>query len=889
VSEREKWRPLLRREDTPEQIARNIDAEFNAHLELRIKQLMDEGLSEEDARARAESLLGDAERAAVLCERTDRSWLLRDRVGHFLGSVAGDVGYALRIFRTSPLFACMAALCLAVGITFVTSIYSFLDGILINPLPFEEADELVMVGTHDYVSGDGRYLGSTYPDFLDWETRNHVFEHLAIFVWGAFTITDLDDPVRVASNEVSAAFTDVLAVTPVLGRGFTPDDYRSGAEPVVLISHGLWQRAWGGDPDILGRLITLNGVNRYQVVGVMPPHFTFPDYRDLWIPFRPAEPGPRSFPRHITFGRLRDGVSLDAARAEMHQIGIQVAAEHPEIEGRREVRVVRYGPFFTDPLRQPLLIIFIVACLVLLLACSNLANLMLSRATGRARELSLRAVLGAGRGRLIQQVMIESLVIALAGGVLGIVLGRLGLKLLLAHVPIELPGFMQFELNPGVLAALSGFVILSGFIFGLAPALAVRRGALGSSLRSDSLRMSSGRRHSLIRSGLVVVQISLVTVILLVTGMVMKSYHASHAAQLGSENNRLLAQYVSLGSWAYPEQESSLAFFSEAVDRLRNSPGVVDAYYATSALANMTNSMESIYSDETIRNSAQSLFWCNCWVVSPGYLTSTGVSLIAGRSFTELSEGERSKAIIVNEALARRLWADGKALGRSCYRSREPDPEHVFTVVGVIADEQFSSSGAAAGPRLYQPLVRDTSRRYGWLLVESGGEPRDLAPVLRETIRDLDPHLALTAPRTVDELLRERNWRTVVFAWILGVIGIFALLLTVVGIVGVVSYAVTSRRREFGIRLALGARAASVTRNVLGRSALRAGVGIAIGLAIALATMQFLSRILDNAEPHDPVIYAVVIAFLVTVTLLASYLPAYRIGRIDPVEVLREE
>jgi len=885
----EKWRMLFRREDTTGQLARNIDAEFDTHFDMLVEQLRDEGLSEEDARTRAEALIGNTELAARKCERTDRNWLLSERAGHVLGSIAADFRYALNIFRISPLFAIMASLCLAVGITFITVTWTVLDDTIIHPLPFEDADELVMVGTRDSRMGDGHWMSSSYPDFLDWEAGNHVFEHLAIFVWGAFTITDLDDPVRVASNEVSAAFTDVLAVTPVLGRSFTPDDYRPGAESVVLISHGIWQRAWGGDPDILGRRITLNGVNRYQVVGVMPPHFTFPDNRDLWIPFRPAEPGPRGLARHITFGRLRDGVSLDAARAEMHQIGIQVAAEHPEIEGRREVRVVRFGPFLTDPLRQPLLIIFIVACLVLLLACSNLANLMLSRATGRARELSLRAVLGAGRGRLIQQVMIESLVIALAGGVLGIVFGRLGLKLLLAHVPIELPGFMQFELNPGVLAALSGFVLLSAFIFGLAPALAVRRGALGSSLRSDTVRMSSGRKHVLIRSGLVVVQIFLVTIVLVVTGMVMKSYLAGHTARLGGENNRLLAQYVSLGSWAYPEQESSLAFFREAVEKLRNSPGAEDAWYTTSVLSDRADGSAGICSDETVRNSERPYLVCDFWTVSPGYFASTGVSLLAGRTFTELSEGERSNAIIVSEALARRLWADGEALGRSCYRSREPDPEHIVTVVGVIADEPFSSSEGAAGPRFYLPLVRDTSRGYGWLVVQSGGEPRDLAPVLRETIRDLDPHLALTAPRTVAELLRERNWRTVVFAWVLGVIGIFALLLTVVGIGGVVAYSVTNRRHEFGIRMALGATFGSITRSVMRRGAIMAGIGIATGLAVTLVAMRFLSGILENADPHDPVIYVLVIAFLITVTLLASWMPARRIARIDPVDVLREE
>jgi len=884
----EKWRPLLRREDTREQITRNIDAEFNTHLEMRIKQLMDEGLSEEDARARAESLLGDAGPAARLCERTDRTWLVRERVGHFLGSIVSDTVYALRIFRTSPLFACMAALCLAVGITFITVTYTILDDTLIHPLPFEDADELVMVGQVDTVPADWNWMWSSHPDFLDWEEQNHVFEHLALFSWSGASITDLDEPVRVSTSEVTIGFADVLKVAPLLGRDFVPADYLPGAEPVALIGHGLWQRAFGGDPAVIGRWITLDGESRHQIVGVMPPHFSFPDFRELWIPFMREEPGPRTMDNFITFGRLRDGVSLDAAGAEMRQIGARLIEEYPENEERGDVRVVPFGPFLFRPLRTPLLVIFIVACLVLLLACSNLANLMLSRTAGRTRELSVRAVLGAGRGRLIQQVMIECLVIALAGGVVGVVLGRLGLNLLLSNMPREVPGFMQFEMNLQVLAALTGIVITAGFIFGLAPALAVRRGALGTALRSDTVRMSSGKRHALFRSSLVGFQITLATVILAVTGLMVRSHLESRTQRLGVDSERLLGQNLGLPEWAYPARESRQAFFREAVERLCNTPGIENAAFISVAPAARNDMRETVCTSESAANSDRPYLVSRLRIVSPGWFATAGIPLLAGRNFTEADLTESRNVALVNESLARLLWGDEDPVGRNFFMSREPDPEWIHDVVGVVGNVRHGGPAEEAGPCFYLPHSLNYTRSGGWLVVRASGDPQALAPVVREVIRDLDPQLATIAPQTIIDLARERNWQTILFAWILGVIAVFALVLALLGIIGVVAYAVTNRRHEFGIRLALGASAGSVVRSILRQGAAMAGTGIAAGMVVALAAVRFLSGMVAGTSTRDPAVYAVIIVILAMTTLLASWLPARRIG-IDPVEVLREE
>ncbi len=889
MSAGEKWRPLLRREDTPEQITRNIGAEFDAHVELRVEQLKAEGLSEEEARARAESLLGDAGRAAELCERTDRSWLLRERVGHFLGSIVSDTLYALRIFRTSPLFALMAVLCLAVGITFVTSIYSFLDGILIDPLPFEEADELVMVGQDATTPEDWNWMWSSYPDFADWESRNHVFENLAAFAWARCAITDLDDPVRLSSCLVTDAFDDVLGITPFLGRAFSPDDYLPGAEPVVLLGHGIWQRAYGGDRDVLGRWITIDGEHRHQIVGIMPPRFDFPCFMEIWRPLRSEEAHPRTRDIYVTFGRLREGVSLETARADMLQIGNVLAEEYPENAERGEVQVVPYGSFQFQPLRGPLLTILVVAGLVLLLACSNLANLMLSRTIGRRRELAVRATLGAGRGRLIQQVLVESLIIALAGGVVGVVLGRLGLNLLLNGIQRAVPTFLQFDMNVRVLASLAGIIVLTGLVFGMAPALAVRRGRLGTSLRSDSLRMSSGKKHTVMRSALVTFQIALATIILTVTGLVVQSFLASRTHHLGVDTDHLLGQYLDLPQWAYPTSGDRSAFFHAGVDRLRSQPQIEAAAYISHAPAAPLDWRTGICTSVTVLNSEQPYVSTRARIVSPGYFTTAGITLLAGRDFRDADLNQDRKCAVVNETLARILWPGSDPVGRSFFRSYEPDPERVHEVVGVVGDVRHGGPGVAAGPCYYVPLSPQTTRSTGWLIVRSSGEPLSLAPVLHATIRDLDPQLAKAAPQTIAELARALNWRTILFAWILGIIAVFALVLALVGIVGIISYAVSNRRREYGIRLALGAGTGSITRGVLRHGATMAGCGVAAGMVVAIAAMRFLSSMLLNTDARDPIIYAFVITFLITVTLLAGWLPARRIGRIDPVEVLREE
>jgi putative ABC transport system permease protein len=540
-------------------------------------------------------------------------------------------------------------------------------------------------------------------------------------------------------------------------------------------------------------------------------------------------------------------------------------------------------------LRTPLLVIFFAACLVLLLACSNLTNLMLSRAADRIREFSVRAVLGAGRFRLVQQVMIESLVIALVGGAIGIILGRLGLNLLLTNLPRSVPGFLQFDINLQVLTPLVGIIALSGLTFGLTPAFAVRRKALGVSLRSDAVRMSPGKKQSLTRSSLVVLQIGLATVILAVTGLVMGSYLESRVHGLGVDTDHLLGQYLSLPKWGYPTPESRLTFFTDGVERLRNRPGIEAVAYISQAPAARNDSWTTLCTAETAANSEYPFLRSRIRVVSPGYFATAGIPLLAGRDLAASDTGERTRIGLVNRTLARTVWGDSDPVGRSFFWSREPDPERIVQVVGIVDDVRHGGPGEEAGPCFYIPLDPSTARSDGWLMVRSAGDPKAVAPVLRGTIRDLDPQLAMSAPRTIIELAQEKNWRTIIVTWILSVIAVFALLLALIGIVGVVACEVANRRHEFGIRLAMGADSRSILRNVMGRGGRMAGIGIAAGLVVTLVAMRFLSGFLGSAEFRDPFVYLVVVSFLLATTLLASYLPASRIGRIDPVEVLREE
>jgi putative ABC transport system permease protein len=889
---REKWRRAFQRQETHESVPGNIDAELRAHLEMRVEQLKERGLSEVEARARATAMLGDVNSATVACERTDRAWLLRKRVGLLFGALRMDFAHALRIFRTSPLFAVLASLCMAVGITFTATTYTILDGTILNPLPFEDSDELVMVGQLSSAASDWTFLWTSYPDFRDWREENHVFEDLAVFNWRRYTITDLDDPVRMDASVVSEAFDDILRVRAALGRTFTSDDYAPGAEPVILLGHGIWQRAYGADPSVVGRQITLDGESRYRVVGVTPPGFAFPDFREAWLPAPPEEAGPRSNYNYVTFGRLRGGVALEAAQVEMREIGARIAARNPDTEGRDDVRVVRFGPYLFQSLSTPLLIIFFVACLVLLLACSNLANLMLARATGRAREISLRAVLGAGRGRLIQQLLVESLVLAAVGGVVGIVLGRLALHLLLANVPLAIPEFIRFEMNGRVLIPLAGIVLLSGIIFGLAPALTARRGALGTSLRNDVGRMSAGRKLTLVRSSLVVFQITLATIILAVTGVVVRSYLASRNHLMGVDTDHVSGQEIFLPQWAYPEGASRLSFFREAIDLLEARPEIETAAWVSQPPAARVDWTSRITTGQTSPDGQLLTIRSRSRIISPQYLAVTGLPLLSGRGFSEADVAGGTRVALINAVLAGILWPGEDPLGRHftwLFGSREPDPQMATEIVGIVGDVRHGGPGTEPGPCLYVPLGLFNNPARGWLVARTWGDPAVLAPVFRETVQLLDDRLALTAPSTLAELAQAKNWRTIFATWVLTSVAVFALILALVGILGVVAYSVTNRMREFGIRLALGAGPESMLRSVLGKGAVMAGTGIAAGLVVAFAAMRFLASVLANTNPRDPVVYAAVVLFLAATTLVATYLPARRIVGIDPVEVLREE
>jgi predicted permease len=888
VSDDDRWRRAYRREDTKEQVKRNIDAEFQAHLDMRVEELRARGLSEEEARARAREMLGDVARAAGDCERTDRKWLLRDRIGHVLGSVIKDLSLALRMFRTNPLFAFMASLCLAVGITFTAATYTFLDATILNPLPFEDADEIVMVGKVSYAE-DWHVLMSPYADFRDWEAENHVFADLAAYSWEIFSITDLDSPVRLRGSEITESFDDVLRVSAFLGRTFTPADFAPDAERVALLGYGLWQRAYGGDPEVVGRLITLDGQHRHRVVGIMPPNFTFPDFRELWVPCLPRDTQDRTWNRYIVFGRLRGGVSLETAHAEMTTIGARIAAAYPESDNPGEVRVVPYGRYLTQSLSTPLVIIFLVSCLVLVLACSNLASLMLSRATSRTRELAVRAVLGAGRGRLIQQLMVESLVIAAVGGVVGILMGRVSLDLLLAKFPRDVPGFLQFEMNGQVLAVLGGIIVLSGILFGLAPALSVRRGALGASLRLDTVRMSAGRNLARVRSSLVVFQIALATLILSLTGVVVRSYIQSQHHHIGVDSDRLLGQRLSLPYWAYSTPESFVAFFRDGMERLSALPEVEAAEYVSHAPAARTDWRSTVTTNEIAADPDRPFREVRARVVSPGYFAAAGIPLLSGRDFAESDQDDGPQRVVANASLARLLWPGEDPVGRTLYRSHEIDPESARQVIGVVGDVRHGGPAVPAGPCVYFLMDLRAVHSAGWLIIRTARDPASLSSLMRQTLQGLDPQLALPAPQTVVDLAREKTWRTIFSTWILTVVASFALVLALVGILGVVAYSVANRMHEFGIRMALGADTGSILRAVLLKGALMAGVGISAGMVAAFGAARFVGSVLVNTSGRDPLVFAVVFVLLASMTLLASYLPARRVTHIDPVEVLKEE
>jgi predicted permease len=796
-----------------------------------------------------------------------------------------DVRYGFRLLRKSPGFAVIAIATLALGIGANTAIFSTVDAILIRALPYADPDNLVMVWEDAHEAGFPRNTPAP-GNYTDWARLNRSFSGIAATRGATASLTGDGVPEQIVGRAVTANFFSVLGVKPIVGRTFTDEEDRSSVQ-VAVISHGLWQRRYGGDPSIVGRPMLMNG-NRYEVIGVMPRGFVFRNRdMDYWIPisFSPAAAAVRSSHFLNVVARLTPGVTLDAAKDDMRRVDEAVRTQHPE-PGQHAISVlVPIGEELLGDTRVQLLVLMGAAAAVLLIACANLASLLLSRAAGRRGELAVRAALGATHGRLVRQMVIESTMFSLIGGALGLALAPAGVSVMAQLTPRGFPAQTSSILDLRLLAFALVISISTGIIFGLVPALQAARASLRDAMQQGA-RSAVGGRGRFTRDALVVLQVAAALVLLAGAGLMLRTMANLRAIELGFRPDHLLTLRTTLPQPKYREPGQRLSFYERVIAGVRALPGVESAAYS-SMLPFLSPGNTRWFGIEGVADDPSDPHDTLFRVATNEYLKTLGVQLVEGRLLDDRDGAGAPLSVVTNDTLARQYWHGGSALG---HRMRIGDSDGPFyTIVGVVRDVRERGHTLAMKPGVYVTAAQVPGSSPEYFVVRATAAAEDLADSIRRVIAGVDPEQPVSAVRSMQDIVdldvADRQQQMI----LLGAFAGLALLLASIGLYGVLSYAVTQRSREIGLRIALGATAGSVMRNVVARGLWLTGIGLTIGLALGWAATRAMQNVLYGVTAGDPSTYAAVVGLLGAIALLASYLPARRAAHMDPISILRAE
>ena len=797
-----------------------------------------------------------------------------------------DIRYAIRSLSQRRGFTALALITLALGIGANTAIFSVVNAVLWRPLPYADPGRLVMVWENHQARGGPEREWLSPPDFEDWRNQNSVFARLAALNnWGP-TLTGTAEPEPLVGAAVSHDMFALLGREPALGRSFQPEEDRPGAPNVVVLSNQLWQRRFGSDRGIVGKSISLNEEN-YTVVGVMPAGFKFPVIAntELWRPLGPTlNPGcQRGCYVLRAMARLKPEATLEQARAEMSTIASRIEAQYPESNKSVGVTLVPLHEQLVGSLRRALLILLGAVGFVLLIACANVGNLMLARGAAREREIAIRAALGASRARVIRQLLTESALLAVAGSALGLLFAFWLLNLFIGLSPQAVPRFDEIGIDRTVLGFTLGVAVLTALVFGLVPAWHISKTNLNHSLKEAGKGAASGLHGGRLRSGLVVAEMALALMLLVGGGLLMKSFVLLQRVDPGFHPDHVLTLRLFLNRARYPEQTQIRTYYTQLLDRLQTLPGT-QAVAAISTLPLSGNNTDSSFLIEGRPKpppNQSPVAWFSS--VTPGYFHSMGMRLTKGRVFTDSDTEKSPRVVIISEAMARRYWPNEEPLGK-----RIGSPEAWREIVGVMADVKHFSLDTEMPPAMYFP-ARQVPARGMNLVVRTAGEPLAIAPALRSEIWASDRNMAIAGVQTMDDLVSSSIAQQRFILLLLGCFAGLALVLAAIGIYGVMSYAVTQRTHEIGIRMALGARAGNVLALVLRNGMFLALIGAAIGLGGALAITRLMAGLLFGVTPTDALTFASVTVGLIVVALLACYLPARRATKVDPLVALRYE
>jgi len=873
-------------------VEKEMNNELRFHFEQQVDKLMRSGMSKDEASRQARFEFGGEDKVREEC-----------REARGVGSVEmllQDLHYGARTLLKDPSFSLVAVLTLALGMGATTAIFSVVDAVLLHPLPFRDSSRLVVVW-ENFLTLNHPHNVAAPANFLDWESQNTVFEGMTAMADSHANLTGSGDPQQIVLGNVTAGFLSVTGVNPILGSGFNADNWKEGKDDVVLLDYGFWKERLGGDPGIVGKTIELNG-KPVVVVGVAPKDFTLfikdgnltGSRPQMWSPWAvPKDWGDRKqgVGRYLTvLARMKPGVTVAQAQEQISTIAWRLQQEYPLTNAHWGTTVVPIREQLSGDLRPALLTLFCAVAFLLLIACANVSSLLLARAAKREKEIAIRAAIGASRWRIARQLLTESVLLAGSGGALGLLLAFWGTRALLASGPKDLLDLRYVTLNLRLLAFTATVTMVSSIVFGFLPSFLSARSQIGESLKDEARSTATGR-STLLRSLLVVAQMSLALVLLVGSGLLIRSFVRLVGVDPGFDPRNLLTFQVGLPHAKYPQDEAQMAFFRDLLLRLGRLPGVRSVSMENFPPLTGMGSATSVHIIGQPKRGEADLPVSGVRVVGPDYFRTMGIPLQAGRLFDERESTEASHVVVVNQAFVEEYLRGENPIGKkiSIYMHDDKfDDDHPSEIVGVCGAVHQSALDSEAKPNVYWPMPELTYSRMTFL-VRTSNDPAALVPAIRRQLREIDPELPMASVATMEQLLGDSLARSRFTMSLLGVFAAVALALTAVGIYGVISYSVAQRTHEIGIRMALGAQRGNVLGLVLKQGARLMIAGVGLGVVSALVLTRSMSSLLYGVGATDPATFAAVVFILLAVAFLASYVPARYATRVSPMTALRNQ
>jgi putative ABC transport system permease protein len=856
-----------------------LDAEVRGYADLLAEEKMRQGISPEEARRAARIELGGVEQV--------KEQVREARAGAWFDSLLQDLRYGARMLRKNPGFTTIAVLTLALGIGANTAIFSVVDAVLLRPLPYAHPQQLMIiretsqrVGTHS----------PSYPDFLDWRKQSRTLAQMAALNNRAFNLSGVAQPESIDGYAVSPNTLSMLGVRPFLGRDFLPSEEAPGTAPVVLLSYALWQSHLGADPDALGKTVTLDG-RSFTIVGVLPPKFRLDDKTDLLAPIGVwvadmMDRGDRGDMEVL--GRLAPGSTFRQARAELDTIAVNLQKAYPMQNADIGIDVTTLRDQLVGDVRPAILVLFGAVVFVLLIACVNVANLFLVRGAARSREIAVRQACGAGRNRIIRQMLTESFLLAAIGGALGILVGALGIVGLKHLVSTDMFQGVTIAIDRSVMLFSSAMIVLVAIAFGFAPAWQASHPQVQETLKEGGRSATSSAAQHRLRGMLVMAETALALVLLVGAGLMMKSMYRLLQVNPGFRPERVLTMEINLRSAQYSKPGATLNFWQQTLDRVRAVPGVETAALGT-VLPLSGNHNRSDLTIEGMPTPNPGQFpHPDYHIVSADYTSVLSIPLMRGRNFTDADTDTVPQVALINATMARRFWPNDDAIGRRFHWGHPDDKQPWFTIIGIVGDTKLYGLANPSRLEVYVPYQQDRATDMS-LVLRSATDPASLTSSIRDAVAGVDKDQPVFNVNTMTQLVNDSVATRHITLVLLGLFSALALVLAAIGIYGVIAYSVQQRTHEIGIRMALGAQRGDVLRLVVGHGVKLAALGIAIGVAAAFGLTRLMSSLLFGTGSNDPITFASAATVLLLVAVAACYIPARRAIAVDPMVALRYE